>query len=130
MPDFTYRNLDALPITSLFLEKGQVVIEIPEKHMKAGMNFIDITRRVAHSKGLPYFRRLIHITKGLCMTARIMILHSAIINLSHVVILHDPDTRWEKSSDGKALLYFTARDKTIEEQSNKRVHSDAPKAGA
>ena len=108
MPDFTYTNLDALPITSLFLERGQIVIEIPEKHKKASVAFIDITRRVAHSKGLPYFRRLMLIIKGLCVTARIMTFHSGIMSLSHVIILHDPNTRWEKSSNKNVFLYFTA----------------------
>lgn len=109
IPDFTYTNLDALPITSLFLQRGQVIIEIPEKHVKAGVDFIDITRRVSHSRGLPYFRRLALIIKDLCTTARIMILHSGIINLSHVIILHDPDAHWGKSSGGNSLLYFTTR---------------------
>ena len=105
--DFSYADLDTMPVSARFAEKRRIVVRIPPRHVQACIDFLAMLRAVGRSGG-GLHDRVKALAAGLATTCRITLFHPRIIALSHVVVTHDPAVRWEELPGGEFLFHFTA----------------------
>ena len=106
LPTLEYEDLEMDRVDRLLAEHGEIRVSLNTSHAAPLTSLIDVIRATGDWKRLPLLSRLSPGAKALVLTARITFLHSRLLSLLNVIVLHAPAQLWHTRPDGSVLFHF------------------------
>jgi hypothetical protein len=95
-------------VDDLLAREGVLCVSMPERHARACVELIEIQRASDNLRrtGATVRQRIGFLIRGWGLTARLLFIHTRLLELLRVIILRSSSQSWEPAADGEVIFRF------------------------
>ena len=101
---FTYADLEMSRVDAHLNGEQELFVLLPARHAEALVSLIETVRQLQATRSL--FARLGLGLRGLYATAKALVFHRRLFELSRVLVCHSANATWRASENGQVLFRF------------------------